>query len=224
MDTLVRLRVGSKIFETMVDLEKAMKLKKGGIVSISDVITDKAIYHDLKKGLRVSSEDLQKAFNTTELNSIVEQIVKKGNIETSQEYRDEALETKKKQIIDFYLRNAVDAWTLRAFTPDIISSAIKESGIRIDKQAIEKQIPGITEALSKVIPLKIETKKLMIKIPAVHTGKAYGLIQDYKEKEEWLSDGSLQVVLNIPIGLQSDFYDKLNSITHGSAITKEMKA
>ena len=79
------------------------------------------------------------------------------------------------------------------------------------------------ETLKKVIPIKIETKKIKIKIPAEHTGRAYGLIQDYKEKEDWLNDGSLEVILNIPIGIQSDFYDKLNNITHGSAITSEMK-
>ena len=68
-----------------------------------------------------------------------------------------------------------------------------------------------------------ETKKIKIKIPAEHTGRAYGLIQDYKEKEEWLSNGSLEVILNIPTGIQSDFYDKLNNITHGSALTEEIK-
>ena len=69
----------------------------------------------------------------------------------------------------------------------------------------------------------IETKKIKIKIPVEHTGKVYGLINEYKEKEDWHSDGSLEVVLNIPVGMLMDFYDKLNSITHGSAITSEVK-
>jgi len=46
----------------------------------------------------------------------------------------------------------------------------------------------------------------MIKIPAEHTGKVYGLVQEYKEKENWLSNGDLEVVVNIPVGLQEDFY------------------
>ena len=56
----------------------------------------------------------------------------------------------------------------------------------------------------------------------MHTGKAYGLLAEYKEKEEWLSNGDLQITLNIPVGIQMEFYDKLNSITHGSAITEEI--
>ena len=60
-------------------------------------------------------------------------------------------------------------------------------------------------------------------VPAVHTGKVYGLLQEYKEKEDWLGNGDLQITLNIPVGIQMEFYDKLNGITHGSAISEEIK-
>jgi ribosome maturation protein Sdo1 len=49
------------------------------------------------------------------------------------------------------------------------------------------------------------------------------LIQEYKEKEDWMSNGNLEVVLNIPVGMLMEFYDKLNSITHGSALTSEIR-
>ena len=79
------------------------------------------------------------------------------------------------------------------------------------------------EEVKKILPLKIETKRLKIKIPAQFTGKVYGIIQEYKEKENWLGDGSLEVNINIPVGMQMDFYDRLNSITHGAAVTQEIK-
>ena len=222
-DTVARLRSGSKIFETMVDLDSAMKLKKGEDVDINEVIRDNVIWSDLKKGMKAGNDDLKEAFKTTDFNKIVEKIVEKGNLEVTQEYRDEELEKRKKQVIDFLVRNAVDARTNRPFTPDSISSAIEQAGVKIENQAIDKQIGNITEALKKIVPIKIETKKILVRIPAEHTGKVYGLIQEYKEKENWLGNGDLEVVLNIPVGLQSEFYDKLNSVTHGSAITKELK-
>ena len=222
-DTIARLRVGNKVFETMVNMEKALDFKKGKAVNVNDFIADKAIYNDLKKGLRASSQDLMAAFQTSELSAVVGQIVKKGSLEVSQEFRDEAFETRKKQVVEFFVKNAVDSRTGRPYTPDMISSAIKSAGARIDNQAADKQIARITEELAKIIPIKIETKKISIKIPAIHTGKVYGLLQDYKEKEDWLGDGSLQVILNIPVGLLMDFYDKLNSVTHGSAIAHEIK-
>jgi len=222
-NTTARLKVGKMDFETMVDMDNAMKLKKGLPVNIADVIRDNYIYTDLKKGMRAGSAELMNSFNTTELSAIVERIVKKGEVEVTKEFRDEALENRRKQVIDFLSKNGVNAQTGRPYTPDMIENALKQAGAKIDNVPVDKQLGRILEDLKRIIPIKIETKKIKIKIPAQLTGRVYGLIQEYKEKEDWLSDGSLEVILNIPVGLQSDFYDKLNSITHGSAVTQEMR-
>jgi ribosome maturation protein SDO1 len=211
------------IFETMVDLDNAIKFRKGDTVSIFEVVRDTAVYTDQKKGMRAGTAELSNIFNTTDFYKVVEQIVKKGQIEVTQEYRDEKTEAKRKQVVDFLAKNGVDARTGRPFTPDIIQSALKEAGVNIQNMPLEKQISEIVEKLKKIIPLKIETKKLKIRIPSVHTGKVYGLIQEYKESDEWLANGDLEVVLNIPVGIQMEFYDKLNGITHGSATSEEMK-
>jgi len=222
-DTIAKLRSGKLFFETMVDLDNAMKLRKGGEVSMSDVIRDNAIYTNLGKGMKAGSAELEQAFGTSEFEKVVEQIVKKGIIEVSQEFRDEALEARRKQVVDFLVRNAIDGQTGRPFTPDTLQNALKDAGVKIENKNIENQITRIVDSLKQVIPIKIETKKLKVIVPAVHTGKAYGLLTEYKEKEEWLSNGDLQITLNIPVGIQMEFYDKLNSITHGSAITEEIK-
>ena len=222
-DTTARLDIGKGHFEIMVDLDAAMKLKKGDKVDISEVLRDNEVWTDLKKGLRPAKDEIENAFGTTNINVIVEKIVKKGAMKVTQEFRDEAVEQKRKQIIDFLVKNAVDTRTSNPFTPDVIESALKQSGARIDKQPIDKQMKSILEGLTKVIPIKIETKKIKAVIPAMHTGKAYGIINEYKESENWLGNGDLEVILNIPVGAQMDFYDKLNGITHGSATTSEMK-
>ena len=222
-DTIAKLRSGKLFFETMVDLDNAMKLRKGGEVSMGDVIRDNAIYTNLGKGMKAGSAELEQAFGTSEFEKVVEQIVKKGIIEVSQEFRDEALEARRKQVVDFLVRNAIDGQTGRPFTPDTLQNALKDAGVKIENKNIENQITRIVDSLKQVIPIKIETKKLKVIVPAMHTGKAYGLLTEYKEKEEWLSNGDLQITLNIPVGIQMEFYDKLNSITHGSAITEEIK-
>ena len=222
-DTLARLRVGKLDFETMVDLDSAMKLKKGLPVNISDVIKDVAVYTDQKKGMKAGKDELMLSFNTIDISKIVERIVKKGEVEVTKEFRDEAFENRRKQVVEFLVKNGVSAQTNRPFTPDMIENALRQSGVKIENQPVDRQIKNIIESLKKVIPIKLETKKIKIKIPPEHTGKVYGIINEYKEKEEWLSNGSLEVVLNIPQGILMDFYDKLNSITHGSAITSEVK-
>ena len=72
--------------------------------------------------------------------------------------------------------------------------------------------------------LKLETKRIKIQVPAIYTGKVYGLVSSYKEKEKWLDNGDLELVASIPSGTALfSFYDKLNSATHGSAITQEIE-
>ena len=223
VDTVARYRNGTKIFETMVDLDSAVKLKKGEDVSISDVIRDNLIWSDLKKGLKPGNSELEEVFGTTELATIVEKIVKRGELEVTQEFRSEELEKRRKQVVDFLVKNAVDVRTNRPYTPEVIESAIKQAGIKIENQNVDKQIGKILEKLKPIIPIKIETKTILVNIPAEHTGRAYGIIAEYKEKESWLSNGDLALTLKIPVGLQMEFYDKLNGITHGSATTEEVR-
>ncbi|MDD5193703.1 MAG: ribosome assembly factor SBDS [Candidatus Nanoarchaeia archaeon] len=222
-DVICRYKSGKLNFETMVNLENAIKMKKGEKININDVIRDRFVYTDLKKGMRAGAPEMENVFGTTDYLQIVQKIVQKGQLETTQEFRDEAIENRRKQIVDFLTKNAMDARTLRPFTSDMISNAIKEAGVKIDNQPVEKQVGRIVEELKKIIPIKISTKKIRIKIPPQFTGQIYGLVNEYKEKEEWFADGSLEVVLNIPVGLQIEFYDKLNSVTHGAALTSEIK-
>ena len=76
--------------------------------------------------------------------------------------------------------------------------------------------------LKEIIPIKIETKKVKLTIPARFTGQVYGILKDYKESEEWLSNGDLQTILNIPSGMLIDFYEKLNDLTHGAVQSEEI--
>jgi ribosome maturation protein SDO1 len=222
-DTIARLRSQKLIFETMVDLDTAMKLRKGEEVDTNELVRDQNIYLDQKKGMIAGKDELETVFKSTDLHEVTKQIVKKGEVEVTQEFRDEATIKKRKQIVDFIVRNGIDAQSSRPFTPDTIDSALSQAGINVLNKPIDQQIPQILDSLKTILPIKIETKKLKITIPAIHTGKAYGLLQEYKENEEWLGNGDLQITLNIPIGIQMEFYDKLNGITHGSAITEEIK-
>ena len=221
-DVTAKLTIKGKNYETLVDLDKALKFRRGEGSSIGIMVLDE-IFHDSKKGLHVSEKDLKEAFGTSDLQKAVEKIVKQGEINVPKEHKDKEREDKKKKIIDFFARNAIDPRTETPHTAERISSALDEAGINIDNKPVEQQISKIIEEIKKVLPIKIQTKKLKLRIPAEHTGRAYGLVNEYKESENWLGNGELEVVINLPVGLQDDFYDKLNSFTHGSAISQEIK-
>jgi len=219
--TLARIKQAGKNFEIVVDLDDALKFKKGEISSI-EAEGDK-VFTDSKKGQVASGSDLKEAFGTADVSDVVEKIIKSGEVLVTQEHRDEEKEKKFKQIVDFLANNAVDPQTRNPHSVERIKSALEQAHINIKNVPIESQIKDILDGISKVIPIKIETKKIKITIPAIHTGKVYGIINQYKEKENWLNDGSLEVIVNVPAGMVMDFYDKLNSVTHGSALTEEIK-
>ena len=216
-----RIKVKGKQFEISVDLDEALKVRAGtGNVAVA--LNSPAIYTDATKGLAASKAELDYAFDTSDVYAIAEKIMKKGEIQKNQEFRDAEREKKIKQVIDLVLRNAVDQHG-RPYTEDRIRKAIQEVHFNFDKRPAEVQMPELIAKLSTVLPIKVETKKIKLIIPARFSGQVYGLFKDYKESEEWKSNGDLQVVMNIPSGMQIDFYDKLNSITHGAVVSEEVK-
>ena len=216
-----RTRIKGKEFCILVDVDKALQYKKG-LGNIDNVLAVNEIFYDVKKGLKASSSDLIANFSSSDVRIVADKIIKNGNIQLPSEYRKKEQEGKMKQVIDFLVRNAVDPATGNPHTTKRIEIALEEIGIKIENKPIEEQIPGILSKLKEKLPIKIETKKLKIVVPAIHTGKAYGLLKENKEKEEWLSNGDLLCIVNIPAGLQMEFYDKLNAITHGSSLVEEI--
>lgn len=219
--TTARIKKTGKHFEILVNLENALKFKKGESNFIQ--ADTNFIFKDLKKGERASESELTEAFGTTDVNKIASEIVKKGEVLTTQEQRSAEQEKKFKQVVDFLATKAIDPKTGNPHSAERIKSALEQAHVNIKNIPIENQIKDILGEVSKILPIKLETKNVRITIPAVHTGKAYGIISQYKQNETWLDDGSLRVVVNVPSGIIMDFYDKLNSVTHGSALTEEVK-
>lgn len=219
--TLARIKKAGKHFEILVDLDEALKFRKGETPGI-EVEGDK-IFTDSKKGQVPSSSDLEKTFGTTDISEIVKRIVKEGEIQTTQEHRDAEQEKKFNQIVNFLATNAIDPQSGNPITSERIKSALEQTNINIKNIPIENQISEILDELRKIIPIKLDVKKIKITVPAMHTGKVYGIINQYKESENWLDDGSLEVKVKVPSGIIMNFYDKLNDVTHGSAITEEIK-
>ncbi|MSS74306.1 ribosome assembly factor SBDS [Candidatus Pacearchaeota archaeon] len=216
-----RIKVKGKTFEISVDLDEALKVR-AGTGNVMAALNSPAIYTDATRGMIASKAELEQTFDTTDVYVIAEQIMKKGEIQKNQEFRDAEREKRIKQVIDLILRNAVDQHG-RPYTAERIRKAIHEVHFNFDNRPAEQQMHELIPKLATIIPIKVETKKIKLKIPARFSGQVYGFLKDYKESEEWLANGDLQVIMNIPSGLQIDFYDKLNSVTHGAVISEEMK-
>ena len=223
-EVIAKLRHGNKDFEIIVDLDKAVDFKHGKPVDIKNVLAIDTIYSDVKKGMHASEADMKSEFKTTDAYQIAEQIIKKGTVQLTAEYRKKLRDAKVKQVVTFLSRNCIDPQTNLPHPPQRIENAIEEAGVKIDEfKGVDDQISDIIKDLQRVLPIRIEFKKVAIRVPAEYTGKAYSALKEFMTKEEWQSDGSLIAVCELPAGLQVEFFNKINALTHGSAETKEMK-
>lgn len=220
--TTAKIRKGSKHFEILVDMDKALDVKKG-VLNAGEALEIEKVFLDSKKGLVAGVDDLEEGFGTDDILKIAEEIINYGDILIDQEHRDAEQEKRVKQVVDFLVKNAIDAQSGNPITATRIESALKEASVIIKNVPVEQQISDILAKLAVILPIKLETKKVKLIVPAIHTGKVYGIIQPYKESETWNNDGSLEVIVKVPAGLIMDFYDKVNSATSGSVLSEEMK-
>jgi ribosome maturation protein SDO1 len=58
-------------------------------------------------------------------------------------------------------------------------------------------------------------------IPPEYANRSFGTLKKYGLKsEDWLPDGSLHATLEFPAGMQTEFFDRINSATQGKALVK----
>lgn len=218
---VARTRIKNKHYEISVDLDEALKIKKG-TGDITRALNSNQIFYDSKKGDVASVKDLTEAFGTADLYEVAKKIIVSGEVQKPQEYRDAEREMKIKQVITLLMRNAVDQHG-RPYTEDRLKKAISEAHYNFDNRPAEQQMNELLEKLKTIIPIRVDTKRVRLVIPARFSGQVYGILKDYKESEDWLVNGDLQVIINIPAGMQLDFYEKLNGITHGAVVSEELK-
>jgi len=223
---IARLKKGNEHFEILVDPYAAADFIEGKDVNILESLAADAVFEDSKKGEHASVESLQNVFGTTDLSEIAKEIILKGDIQLTTEQRHKMQRNKRNRIIETIVRNAMDPKTKTPHPRQRIELAMEQAGVHIDPfKPVSEQVKTVVEALRPIIPISMEQVRVSVKIPAEFIGKAYGVVRNHGtlEREDWQSDGSWIGIIRISAGLQTEFYDKLNSATKGNVSTKILK-
>ncbi len=223
---IARLKKGEHLFEILVDPDAAAEIIEGKDLDILQIMAIDAIFSDVKKGIHVSEEALQEQFETTDISTIAEHIIKQGDIQLTTEQRHRMQKNKQKRVVEHIAKNAMDPQTKTPHPPARIERAMQEAGVHIDPfKPVSDQVKSTVNAIRPLIPLSMERIKVTVKIPAKFIGKAYGVARSFGvlEQEDWQSDGSWVGVVRLAAGMQNDFYEKLNEVTKGNVSTKVLK-
>jgi ribosome maturation protein SDO1 len=222
--TVIRLNLDGNKFELLVKPDPALEYKLGKRTDLSNVLISDEIYSDANKGSRVGVEKLVKYFNTTDPTEISKQILSRGELSLTTEQRRKMVEEKRKQIIQYINKNFVDPKTHIPHPLTRIESALDQARLIIDPfKRPEEQIKTILDSLRKILPLKSESVRLTITIPPQFSAQSYSVLKTAGNfnGEQWLSDGSLEVIIEINAGMKGVILDRIGSVTKGSAHVTE---
>jgi len=222
---VARLKKGNLNFEVLVDCEKALEFRKGNI-DLDEVIISDDIFKDNKKGEHASEHDLKNVFKTDNKKIIIAKILKDGEIQLTTEYKNKLRDERRKKIAFIISQYAVNPQNNLPHPLARIESAMEEKKVKIDEfKSAESQVENIVSQLRDILPISYAIKKLNLVIPGDAGGRSFGIIKKYAKilKENWLSDGSLSVDVEVPAGLQADLFDDLNDISHGRLESRDIK-
>jgi ribosome maturation protein SDO1 len=218
--TTVKLTIAGEHYEILVNPDSALSYKQGRNVEPSAVIVTDEVYSDARKGLRASSEKLKVHFGTDDHAKAALEILKRGELNLTQEQRKRLTDEKRKAIVAAISKNFVDPRTLLPHPPLRIEQAMQEARVNVDPfQDPNEQMKTIVEGLRTILPLKSEKVRLAVRVSAQYSGQAIGVLKNFGEiiKEDWLADGTLSAIVEIPAGGQPGLLDRLGSTTKGAA-------
>jgi ribosome maturation protein SDO1 len=221
--TVARLTKDDEHFEILVKPQKALDYRNGKISGITEVLAAEMIFSDANKGTKISEEIMRKAFKTIYPFIIADEILKKGTLQLTTDQRRKMVEDKRKQVIDFISRQAVDPKTNLPHPPARIENAMEQIRYPIDPyKSVEEQAKDIVKLLRPILPLKVEQVIVAIKVPSQHASRAYGAIKSFGtlKREEWRSDGSWYGEIEMPAGTYASVLNKLGDVTKGSGEAK----
>lgn len=223
---VARWETAGSRFEVLVDPTAAQEIKDGKTVDLSDKLALDQVFKDAKKGDQISEEFLQKTFHTTSVPEIARQIILKGEVQVTTEQRHHLQEAKRRQIVATIVRNAMNPQTGAPHPPARIEAAMNEAKVHIDPfKPADAQVEEILTKLRPLLPIRLDSVRVRIKVPAQHYPRVIGEIKALGKlaDEQWQPDGAWTGVLEIPAGVQTELYQKLSARTKGSAETALVK-
>jgi len=219
---VARLESHGERFEILVDPDLAQKIREGEEIEVENIVAADFVYENAAHAERASDEALTKVFGTTEFETIAHAIIAKGEIHLTSEQRKARSEEKRRQVITYIARNAINPQTDLPHPPQRIELALEEVRINFDPfKSVDALVKETVKALRPILPIKFAEKKFAVKIPPDYAARGYGEVAGAAmitmEREEWQADGSWICIVKIPAGMQEEFFSLVNRVSKGDA-------
>lgn len=219
----IKLNRKGKDFVILVDPDKALEFKRGKLKDIKEVLAADSVFKNMAKAERAADSDMKNVFKTNDIYQVAEIILKEGRLELTTAQKNKEREEIKKRVVAIIARNAVDPRTGLPHPLKRIEAAFEEAKANLEEgKTAEEQVNDVVSQLSVVLPIKFEKRKLEVIVPAQFAGQSFRILKSYGTmiSNEWKNDGSLRAVVEIPAGIQDEFFTELNKLCKGEVISK----
>ncbi|KAI0757510.1 Shwachman-Bodian-diamond syndrome protein [Daedaleopsis nitida] len=194
--SIVRLKKGGKRFEIACYKNKVQEWRSGVEADIDDVLQIANVFVNVSKGELAKSQDLQKSFGTTDRDTIVKEILKKGEMQVGEKEREHDLSSVRREIATLVAEKCVDPSTQRPYPVGMIDKAMTEAGFSVKPgKNAKSQVSDCIKLLQTESKLPIQRARMRVKIsvPATDSEKLHPKIlesaesveRDEKGTEEW---------------------------------------
>jgi len=207
-------------FEILVDPDLALEIKQGKKDlqnNLSKLLATEEIYKKAKSGDRASEVHIKEAFGTEDLETIVETIIQKGHLDLTTEQKRRIAEQKRKEIIDYIVRNSYNPVTNSPHTYQRVETAIEKAKIQIDSLSpVEQQVDKIVSKMTEILPISFKKYKFKVSVPIEFGGKINSVINKYEILDrKWTT--TFNFIALVPAGEKDSFMNTISGLTKGQA-------
>ncbi|KXG53274.1 Ribosome maturation protein SBDS [Penicillium griseofulvum] len=125
--SVVRLKKGKKRFELACYKNKLLEYRSGAEKDLDNVLQVPTVFLSVSKAQTAPSAELAKAFGTgTPREEILQEILRKGEVQVGERERKDILERVEKEVLDIVSGRLVDPSTKRVYTTGMIHKALDQ--------------------------------------------------------------------------------------------------
>ena len=219
--SIAKIKKNGKNYEIIIDSETALKVKEGK-ANVQEALLVSNIFKDAQKA--EIAGNLLNDFGTDDVYAVALEIINKGEIPVTEEYRHKVTEERKNQVLEEITSKASDPVTHYPIPRQRIELGMNKINYKIRfEKSTQEQVKELMDLLPKAMPISFNQITVTITSPAQFAGQAYGLVKRSGEviAQDYLPDGSVNIRIKLTGGGLSEVNDKLKSLSHGLIKIKE---
>ncbi|KAI8086661.1 ribosome maturation protein SBDS-like protein [Halteromyces radiatus] len=163
--SVVRLRKGGKRFELACYKNKVMEWRSNVETDLDEVLQIHSVFLNVSKGQVASKDDLNKSFKTDDTDKVIQEILKKGELQVADKERSNQLESMWKDIANIVTDNCVNPQTKRPYTVTMIEKAMQDLHLSVNpKRSSKSQALDVIKQLQEKQLLPIQRAQMRVRI------------------------------------------------------------